>query len=641
MKKRSVTRQFMATIVLIFVLLVVMLTYIFSAFYSTATDDVRDLGESNLKSQGTMINNYLKKGNDVLWFAASTVDTMLKKNVPRFNIEEYLTQSTKMMQKEFDEDITGFYGYLAGGYVDGAGWTPPSDFKPKERAWYTQAIEGKGEMVLSDPYIDAQTGKTIISFTQMLSDGESVLALDVTLDEVQKIVEDTTMSDMGYCFIEDYEGGVIAHSVPSEVGKNYNGEKRLAELQAELSQRVDGTLELTIDGVKSTVFIDQIDNNWKIVIVADNDSLYEQIRTKILIGVLISVVIFAIIVGFCVYSIKRVAKAQRSEEDSLERLQRMNMNIIRSLTSTIDAKDRYTSGHSQRVADYAVRIAGRMGKSEEEQRVIFYAGLLHDVGKIRVPVEVINKPGKLTDEEFDQIRIHPVSGFHILRDIHDDERVGYAAKYHHERYDGRGYPNGLEGETIPEIARIIAVADAYDAMASDRSYRKLLPQDVVREELIKGKGTQFDPEIAEIMLQIMEEDAAYELRQTENMSQKILVVDDDPLIHTYIRENLRDMDVQVYSAATVIETFAILSDVDIDLILLDLRMPEIDGFTLYNEIRESYNIPVILVTSEKSVDTLKKIRELGIDDYVTKPMNMAVLRETIHGILQRSTAQLE
>ena len=165
----------------------------------------------------------------------------------------------------------------------------------------------------------------------------------------------------------------------------------------------------------------------------------------------------------------------------------MNTNIIRALAYTIDAKDRYTSGHSQRVADYSLAIAKRMGKSEEEQKIIYNAALLHDVGKIRVPEEVINKPGKLTDEEFDQIRIHPVSGYHILKDIHDDARVAYGAKYHHERYDGKGYPNGLEGENIPEIARIIGVADAYDAMASNRSYRSALPQGVVRSEIEKGK----------------------------------------------------------------------------------------------------------------------------------------------------------
>jgi HD-GYP domain-containing protein (c-di-GMP phosphodiesterase class II) len=152
-----------------------------------------------------------------------------------------------------------------------------------------------------------------------------------------------------------------------------------------------------------------------------------------------------------------------------------------------------------------------MGKSVTEQEMIYRAGLLHDVGKIRIPVDIINKPGKLTDEEYDLIKIHPVTGYHILKDISDHYDMATAAKYHHERYDGKGYPNGLLGENIPEMARILAIADSYDAMTSNRSYRNGLPQDVVRNEIEKGKGTQFDSTIADIMIQMIEESEQAEL----------------------------------------------------------------------------------------------------------------------------------
>ncbi|MEE1029051.1 MAG: HD domain-containing phosphohydrolase, partial [Agathobacter sp.] len=130
---------------------------------------------------------------------------------------------------------------------------------------------------------------------------------------------------------------------------------------------------------------------------------------------------------------------------------------VTALSEAVDAKDRYTSGHSKRVAEYSKNIAKRMGKSVTEQEMIYRAGLLHDVGKIRIPVDIINKPGKLTDEEYDLIKIHPVTGYHILKDISDHYDMAVAAKYHHERYDGKGYPNGLSGEDIPEMARILAV----------------------------------------------------------------------------------------------------------------------------------------------------------------------------------------
>ena len=139
--------------------------------------------------------------------------------------------------------------------------------------------------------------------------------------------------------------------------------------------------------------------------------------------------------------------------------------------------------------------------------------LIHDVGKIGVPDAVINKPGKLTDDEFEKIKNHPVMGARILKTIREMPRLVTGARWHHERYDGRGYPDGLIGTDIPEEARIIAVADAYDAMTSNRSYRKGMDQSKVREQIEKGKGTQFDPQFAEIMLAMIDEDTEYQMRE--------------------------------------------------------------------------------------------------------------------------------
>ena len=140
-------------------------------------------------------------------------------------------------------------------------------------------------------------------------------------------------------------------------------------------------------------------------------------------------------------------------------------------------------------------------------------GLLHDVGKIGVPSAIINKPGKLTDDEFQVMKKHPVIGRDILDKITIDYNLRTGACYHHERYDGKGYPFGLKGEEIPEVARIIAVADSYDAMTSKRSYRDSLPQAKVRDELVKGLGKQFDPIFGQIMIDLIDEDKEYKLRQ--------------------------------------------------------------------------------------------------------------------------------
>lgn len=196
-----------------------------------------------------------------------------------------------------------------------------------------------------------------------------------------------------------------------------------------------------------------------------------------------------------------------------ENMQDLFAQTAIALVSAIDAKDAYTQGHSARVGAYSRKIAELSGKSEKECDEIYYAALLHDVGKIGIPDHIINKNGKLTPEEYDVIKSHPVIGYQILSKINKYSYLSAAARYHHERFDGTGYPDRLKGTEIPELARIISVADAYDAMTSNRSYRSHLSQEEVRQELIRCSGTQFDPEFARIMLQLVDQDKDYRLRE--------------------------------------------------------------------------------------------------------------------------------
>ena len=200
-------------------------------------------------------------------------------------------------------------------------------------------------------------------------------------------------------------------------------------------------------------------------------------------------------------------------ENKTRQNEKMFLDLVQSLAGAIDAKDAYTNGHSSRVAYYTREIARRYGYNTNEQGDIYIMGLLHDVGKIGIPDAVINKVGRLTDSEYEIMKNHPVIGSKILQNIDEMPKLSIGARYHHERYDGKGYPDGLEGENIPEEARIIAVADAYDAMTSNRSYRDALPQEKVREEIEKGKGNQFDPVFADIMLKMIDEDKEYKMRE--------------------------------------------------------------------------------------------------------------------------------
>ena len=221
------------------------------------------------------------------------------------------------------------------------------------------------------------------------------------------------------------------------------------------------------------------------------------------------------IIGVMVsYQIKLLRKEE--EHKNVERL--FSQTAI-ALVNAIDAKDKYTHGHSARVAEYSKKIAEMAGKSPMECDEIYYVALLHDVGKIGVPEHIINKQGRLTDEEYNAIKQHSEMGAQILQDITVYPYLSIGARYHHERFDGKGYPNGLKGTDIPEIARIISVADAYDAMTSSRSYRETIPQQKVREELVECSGTQFDPKFANIMIHLIDEDTKYKMKEKDVLNQ--------------------------------------------------------------------------------------------------------------------------
>lgn len=178
-----------------------------------------------------------------------------------------------------------------------------------------------------------------------------------------------------------------------------------------------------------------------------------------------------------------------------------HLETIQALALALDAKDPYTLGHSERVAEYAEEVGRQMNLPESEIELLRYAGILHDIGKIGISDAVLNKVGKLTDAEFQLIQSHTTIGARVVKPMGVLRGVSQVIRHHHERYDGRGYPDGLKGEEIPLAARILAVADAFDAMTSDRVYRAGLAVDEAVEELIRNKGTQFDPRVVDVFVE--------------------------------------------------------------------------------------------------------------------------------------------
>ena len=198
----------------------------------------------------------------------------------------------------------------------------------------------------------------------------------------------------------------------------------------------------------------------------------------------------------------RIISVFLSYRDYIKLEGEFHKNIILILGKALDYYSPYTRGHSERVASISASIAEALGLPSKEIRKIYWAGILHDVGKIFVPQEIINKPDKLTDEEFELMKQHSVKSYELVKEIKGLEDIAKIVRHHHERWDGKGYPDGLKGEEAPLGARIIAVADAYDAMTSERPYRRALTPQEALEEIVKGSGTQFDPNIVNAFLKV-------------------------------------------------------------------------------------------------------------------------------------------
>ncbi len=231
---------------------------------------------------------------------------------------------------------------------------------------------------------------------------------------------------------------------------------------------------------------------------------YIIIKTSdLLVFQLLLLVIVIWIITFILHLILEARTQKYRKQQELD--SKIIMQSMNTFTGFIDAKDTYTKGHSVRVAEYAKEIARRMKLDSRFVNQMYYISLMHDCGKIGIPDTFLQKPGKLTDEEYKTVQSHTVIGDGILNNFTAIPEIRDGAHYHHERYDGKGYPMGLKGLSIPLCARIICVADSFDVMNSSRCYRKVLDLNFIKTELINNSGKQFDPEIVPIMISMIED----------------------------------------------------------------------------------------------------------------------------------------
>jgi putative nucleotidyltransferase with HDIG domain len=228
----------------------------------------------------------------------------------------------------------------------------------------------------------------------------------------------------------------------------------------------------------------------------------------------LGVFVLAVIAFLALYAVvgafvKAVARREQAEQQA-RRLQELFCGVVSTLSRVLDARDPHTARHSQSVAEYALAIGKEMGLGCYQQEVVYFAGLLHDIGKIAVSGQPLKKPGKLGPQEWEEIRRHPVLSYRILRDIPKLREIAVITLYHHERWDGGGYPYGLKGEEIPIGARILGVADSFDAMVSERAYKPQISPEMALRELELHAGSQFDPRVVEAFLRCFRKGAPAE-----------------------------------------------------------------------------------------------------------------------------------
>lgn len=517
--------------------------YTFASFYSVAMEDAVTIGKNSVSQEAEELNNFLLQGLDVLQVTGLVVDSMMRDGAGPDEIEKFLLQESEDYARAIDRNFTGIYGVFDGVYLDGIGWVPDEDYVPQERVWYTTALAGGGRPMVVSPYLDAQTGSIMISVSQLLSDGKSVVSLDIVMDEMQQMAKNIHLNGEGFGFIIDKNGLVVAHHDDAQKGKNYLTDENMQDSQLqEMTRKIlsceGNAVTMELHGEECMIFSKEVQKDWFVAMVINTTDLFERVKATLWRNILVSVLIFFVVGYFCTSSYRNRNKATRYaqelqgyqatleerveaqtrkiKEQALERI-RMQESVIEGMAAIIESRDNSTGEHVRNTKRYVTMMADYMLENNiypetvNEKFTVYIrnAAPLHDVGKILISDVILNKPGRFTPEEFEIMKTHAFLGGDIVEKIlagnAEPELLQMAREIvccHHEKWDGSGYPMGLRGSEIPLSARIMAVADVFDALVCRRVYKEAMAEEHAFSILREDAGKHFDPVLVDVFFSI-------------------------------------------------------------------------------------------------------------------------------------------
>ena len=372
------------------VLMVLVVIYTSRLIYRISVSNIYEVGDDKISALSASLGNYIDTTKSVVWVTADSVDFMIENKEPQKKVLDYLLEETVRHKMQFDENYTGLYGYIRGEYLDGLGWVPPEGYDPKERDWYRQAVRGGGDLVIVPPYIDAQTGSAVITVCKVLSDGESVLALDVITNHIQHVVDTTDINEKGYSLILDRQGTVIAHKDSSLNSRNITAADGGSELMDKLSSFDGSSFEVTIDGKLCTVFAETIMDQWYILIVVENNSLFSDVYSQLWINIAVNIIVFLLIATFYFLAYRSEERISREAEELRSREQQKvyEAKLLRLEKAAADSANK-AKGNFLAQMSHEIRtpINAVLGMNEMilrecgDDRILEYSENIQDAGK--------------------------------------------------------------------------------------------------------------------------------------------------------------------------------------------------------------------------------------------------------------------